>query len=278
MSCWPAMCIKKTNAGRVYYVANEENVIKSLLFSSLIALALAITPAWGAGEIAQEKPVTAKKHKASQKHKATSKNKTSRTQQVVQISKPATAEPTVAVTPALVQPSINPYLPVAIPLMAGVVVTPPMAPVAVMAPPRPSAPVNPYLQPILFPPFVTTQPPAVVFPAISRTQYGEAVPTTLTYLPNGLAGISTQFKSIVPTQLSSLLSGSDGESHWPISFKTVYPTGEKPLWVLTLKCPTEAAFGIAPPPVKVVHIALTAVMDGINYTGVLPVNLQQVCQ
>ncbi|MDD5365737.1 MAG: hypothetical protein PHR30_10380 [Gallionellaceae bacterium] len=164
------------------------------------------------------------------------------------------------------------------PSMALVAVAAPTAPMALMARPMLPPPVNPYLQPLLFPPVVLNQPPAVVFPAISRTQYGEAVPTTLTFLPNGIAGLPAQFNSLIPTQLSSLLPGGNGESHWPISFKTVYPTGEKPLWVLTLKCPTEAAFGIAPPPVKVVHIALTAVMDGINYTGVLPVNLQQVCQ
>lgn len=80
------------------------------------------------------------------------------------------------------------------------------------------------------------------------------------------------------TKLRALLGVDNGESHWPISFKTVYPTGEKPLFVITLKCPTEAAFGVAPPPVKLVHIVLTTLMEGINSTGLLPVNLQQVCQ
>jgi hypothetical protein len=139
----------------------------------------------------------------------------------------------------------------------------------------PSPTVNPYLQPIA--PSVAANPPPVVFPMMSKTTAGESVPSTLTYLPNGAASLPQPPTIGLPAQLKSLLGWGDGESHLPISFKTVYPTGEKPLWVLTLKCPTEAAFGFATPPVKLVHILLTNVMDGINATGQLPFNMQQVC-
>ena len=59
--------------------------------------------------------------------------------------------------------------------------------------------------------------------------------------------------------------------------KKVYPTGEKPLYVLTFKCPTEVV-GIVPPPTKALHFLVTAGMDAVNGTNLLPFNMQQVCQ
>lgn len=59
--------------------------------------------------------------------------------------------------------------------------------------------------------------------------------------------------------------------------KKVMPTGEKPLYVLTFKCPTEVV-GISPPPVKLLHGLVTSGMEAINGTDVLPFNMQQVCQ
>jgi hypothetical protein len=61
------------------------------------------------------------------------------------------------------------------------------------------------------------------------------------------------------------------------TIKKVQPTGEKPLYVLTFKCPTEL-IGIASPPIKVLHWVVTIGMDGINSTNLLPFNMQQVCQ
>lgn len=252
----------------------KEIVIKALLLSPIIMIALAINPVWGAGEATTDKPSVAKKHKATKKHRATRKTRSAKVPPVVPSQ--GAVPPATTAASVVPPPAANPYLPAARSGMAAVIV-----------PSFAQPPINPYLQPILLPPVVSQRPPAVVYPAIARTLSGEPVPTTLTYLPYGvgkppemptIAGASTQLKSLVPKQLSDLLAGDDGETHWPISYKTVYPTGEKPLWVLTLKCPTEAAFGIAPPPVKVVHILLTNAMDGINYTGLLPVNLQQVCQ
>ncbi|HNH88937.1 MAG TPA: hypothetical protein PLX46_05915 [Thiobacillaceae bacterium] len=61
------------------------------------------------------------------------------------------------------------------------------------------------------------------------------------------------------------------------TIKTVYPTGEKPLKVLTFKCPTELV-GISPPTTKLLHDAVNFAFDGINKTDLLPFNMQQVCQ
>lgn len=59
--------------------------------------------------------------------------------------------------------------------------------------------------------------------------------------------------------------------------KTVYPTGEKPLKVLTFKCPTELV-GVSPPTTKLLHDVVNFAFDSINKTDLLPFNMQQVCQ
>lgn len=59
--------------------------------------------------------------------------------------------------------------------------------------------------------------------------------------------------------------------------KTVYPTGEKPLVILTFKCPTELV-GITTLPVQLLRDLITFGMDGINSTNLLDFNMQQVCQ
>lgn len=59
--------------------------------------------------------------------------------------------------------------------------------------------------------------------------------------------------------------------------KTVHPTGEKPLVVLTFKCPTEA-IGISTPPIKAMRELVNLSMAGANRSNLLPFNMQQVCQ
>lgn len=59
--------------------------------------------------------------------------------------------------------------------------------------------------------------------------------------------------------------------------KTVYPTGGKPLKVLTFKCPTELV-GITPPPTKALRGLIDLAMEAANKTDLLPFDMQQVCQ
>lgn len=59
--------------------------------------------------------------------------------------------------------------------------------------------------------------------------------------------------------------------------QTVYPTGEKPLVVVTFKCPTELV-GIDTPSTVILHKAVNGGMDLINKTNLLSFNMQQVCQ
>lgn len=61
------------------------------------------------------------------------------------------------------------------------------------------------------------------------------------------------------------------------SITKVYPTGERPMYVLTFKCPTELV-GITPPPTKALRWLITSGMEAINSTNVLPFSMQQVCQ
>jgi len=282
--------------------------MKPLLLSTLIAFVVpfAIAPICGASETAVNKPAAAKTQKATKKHRPARKTQAAKKQAV---EPPAQIAPQVApaqsatqsespalmpaseTPPANPQPSanpyvqVNPYLQATRPAFPGVVAVVPMAPATVMVP-VPGG--NPYLQPVIVRPVAIYQPTPALPPAYAALPPGGGYPVMPAYPPYGMAspltvapadvGFTTRLKGLVPTQLSSLLSGGTGESRWPISYKTVYPTGEKPLFVLTLKCPTEAAFGISPPPVKLVHVLVDGAMDGINYTNLLPVNLQQVCQ
>lgn len=58
--------------------------------------------------------------------------------------------------------------------------------------------------------------------------------------------------------------------------RKVYPTGEKPLMILSFRCPAELV-GIAPPPIKLLHGAIDLGMQQLNRTDLLSFNLQQVC-
>lgn len=122
------------------------------------------------------------------------------------------------------------------------------APVAAQVPAPPKT--NPYLGT----PYLTNAAPAQQAP-YSNT-------TTVTNPLKGLADL--------------LPSRGEGSSLLP-SITTVYPTGEKPLKVVTFKCPTEM-LGVQPPPMKLLHEAVNLGMEGINRTNLLSFNLQQVCQ
>lgn len=61
------------------------------------------------------------------------------------------------------------------------------------------------------------------------------------------------------------------------SVTKVYPTGERPMYVLTFKCPTELV-GITPPPTKALRWLISSGMDAVNSTNMLSFSMQQVCQ
>lgn len=81
------------------------------------------------------------------------------------------------------------------------------------------------------------------------------------------------FSGLIP---SIPLLPDSGQSILP-KISKVYPTGEKPLVVVSFKCPTEVV-GITPPTIKLLHGAVDLGMAGINKTDLLSFDLQQVCQ
>jgi hypothetical protein len=83
------------------------------------------------------------------------------------------------------------------------------------------------------------------------------------------AGLLDGIKTLLP-------SIPDGKTFLP-SIKTVYPTGEKPLVVLSFNCPTEM-IGITPIPTKLLKEGLEGVFGMINATDLLSFDLMQVCQ
>lgn len=182
------------------------------------------------------------------------------------------------------------------PPAAAIVVTPPVvaAPVVVEkgaseAPspvtPAATAPVPPAAlpwgaAPTYVPPVYTPRPVPVI-----------ATRAENPYLPRSLpreAGVERAIEPVVAAPQASsggflsglaqsipLLPGS-GQSILPKITK-VYPTGEKPLVVVSFKCPTEVV-GITPPTIKILHEAVSLGMTGINKTDLLSFDLQQVCQ
>lgn len=58
--------------------------------------------------------------------------------------------------------------------------------------------------------------------------------------------------------------------------KKVYPTGAKPLVIVSFKCPTEL-IGIAPPTVKLLHGLVDLGANGLNKSNLLSFDIQQVC-
>lgn len=137
---------------------------------------------------------------------------------------------------------------VVVPVVAAAVTVPVVAAVETAAqtayvPSKPLQSVNPYL--------AYQQPMVPINPAENARQIVENIRAALPSLPEG--------QSLLP------------------SIKKVYPTGEKPLVVVTFKCPTEL-IGITPIPTKLLHDGVNGVFDLVNTSNVLSFNLQQVCQ
>ncbi len=121
---------------------------------------------------------------------------------------------------------------------------------------------NPYLAPSSNPYLAYQQPGAPAYPPANASQAADNVTASTPSLPYSL-------KSLLP-------SWQEGQSILP-TFKKVYPTGEKPLVVVTFKCPTEL-IGITPIPTKILHEVVNGGMNIVNATNLLSFNLQQVCQ
>jgi hypothetical protein len=148
-----------------------------------------------------------------------------------------------------------------------------------------------------FPP--PANPPVPIGPAVYAPYQGQAIAKSREnpYLPRQTA-LELPRQAFAPvrapevprtegfrTDVGAVLGGlvnyipllpESGRSILPKITK-VYPTGEKPLVVLSFKCPTELV-GVTPPTIKLLHDAVSLGMEGINRTNLLSFDLQQVCQ
>lgn len=181
---------------------------------------------------------------------------------------------------AVMASAANPYMPVAVPFVPVALATPVVANVSAVAkaaPPATPAPVA--VAPVSVaamqaPPQKTasTAKPAINPYLFNSVAFNQATttfnPAATTFNPaDSLSQLINDFKMSLPSSDESILP----------TIKKVQPTGEKPLYVLTFKCPTEL-IGIVPPPTKALHWLVTTGMDAINSSNLLPFNMQQVCQ
>ena len=141
----------------------------------------------------------------------------------------------------------------------------PSAPAFVSNTPTPWSPrPNPYIvQPVT----VTVAPVSAALP----WQDQSTTPTPA--ISQVTATTSTPFAS----SQGNLNAKDSGKSRSLLpSFTKVYPTGEKPMVVVTFSCPTELA-GINTPSTKILHGIFDLGFGAINATNLLPWTLQQVC-
>lgn len=210
-----------------------------------------VNPAWSAGSADQGARKALKTgHKTVKRARVASKPALARRETPsVAVAAPA-AEKVEYVAPVASQyvvASTNPYL-----SGAAVVRPNPYLP----APAAVAVANNPYMP----------SPPANPTATAERPQINQPAPVS-TASSFGVSGFS--LRDLLP-------SIPEGRSILP-SIKKVYPTGEKPLVVLTFHCPTEL-IGITPVPTKLLHDGVNGLFDLVNATELLSFNLQQVCQ
>jgi hypothetical protein len=133
----------------------------------------------------------------------------------------------------------------------------------------------------LVPAVAAAVPVAAAMPlATAQTGYAPTRPAVNPYLayqqPMAPVNPADNARQIIGNIKAALPSLPEGQSLLP-SIKKVYPTGEKPLVVVTFKCPTEL-IGITPIPTKILHDVVDGGMNVVNATNLLSFNLQQVCQ
>lgn len=205
-------------------------------------------PAWSAAEAPKAEVKSVAKHKVKAKTKARVNAKTK-----ARVNAKADRADKAVMAAAVVAPVAVAMTPVVAAVSEAVAQPSPVQ--SSYAPPAPSpAPVgNPYL----------AYQQQTAYP-----QQAGGAPASVNPW-DGIGKLGSNLKSLLP-------SIPEGQSILP-SIKKVYPTGEKPLVVLTFKCPTEL-IGITPIPIKLLHEGVNGVFDVVNATDLLSFNLQQVCQ
>lgn len=154
-------------------------------------------------------------------------------------------------------------------------------PVTVVASPSPAVATPPaYTPPVYVPPVYSPRPVATIAGRAENPYLPRPLPREAD-VEGAAEPESSASRSAPSSFLSSLIPSipllpDSGQSILPKITK-VYPTGEKPLVVVSFKCPTEVV-GITPPTIKILHEAVSLGMAGLNKTDLLSFDLQQVCQ
>jgi hypothetical protein len=144
--------------------------------------------------------------------------------------------------------------------------TPPMA-----TPP----PTNPYLM------------DAPGAPRVASVTHGNpylrpATHTDQTPLPSTWLPYISPFKNLESIALLILPDGI-GQMHPPLYVKyikqpeTEYSAGQKPILLFEVSCPTKALFGFDTPVVYVLQLGVDQIIELANSAGILPIELQKVC-
>jgi len=187
----------------------------------------------------------------------------------------------------------NPYMPAAVPFAPVALATPVVASMPAVAkatPPTTPAPVAAAPAPVAAvqtPPqkAASTAKPAINPYLFNSVAFNQAASTASTASMTSMANPANPANPAADLgQVFNSLREFLPDLHLPSpdidilpSIKKVQPTGEKPLYVLTFKCPTEL-IGITPPPTKALRWLISSGMEAANSTNLLPFNMQQVCQ
>lgn len=225
---------------RASTVTNKLSKLAKVLASPLVATLL-VTFSQVSVSAASISSPTAQQSEQSSTKKVRAKRAVKAQKNVL---KKADPQPAAAVEPAIQAVVANPE---------GLALKPSQSVAVEAAQPAPAqvqAPVNPYM-PRANPYLVNSQPP---------------LPASSTESSQASSGFKFS-KPQIPLFEQSILP----------KIQTVYPTGEKPLVVVTFKCPTELV-GIDTPSTLILHKVVNGGMDVINKTNLLSFNMQQVCQ
>lgn len=152
---------------------------------------------------------------------------------------------------------------------------------------------------------IATEPPAVAVIVISPAVPAATSPPANPYLENVAIAMKTSYGILAqnpylqpvrypdptPPTFSNLklmtldlLPGGLGHMHPPLYVKYIeqpksdYPMNqEKPILLFEISCPTKALFGFDTPIVYALQLGLDQVIALANTSGILPIELQKVC-
>jgi len=253
---------------------------------------LAMTQPAAADKPAANAPLTAKTQKAQKSATNAAKKKTNaKTAPRVEAQQTVAKTPVTTVAPAATTSTLTAAMPDAVnataTTIAPFVFMPPFATQApLQTPPNEqemTVKITPSAEPFIAyapAPWSPRPNPYIVQPiTVTMAPATPVAPATEAITPAGWwqtpANASVQAKVPTATPLNEASKGFGLGSILP-TIKKVYPTGERPMVIVSFNCPTQA-LGITSPTTKAIRFILDSGFSAINSTDLLPWTLQQVC-